>query len=112
MTEEQRHYKILKKTSYEEQLSEEDKYLTKRGIGLTLAATAAICAILAVEGYDSMTPRLIWASLGLLNVGIAGKDIKEIIDTISTKTMLKNRIEDIDTELAMDDIEEGRGFRR
>ena len=112
MTEEERHYKILKKTSYEEQLSEEDKYITKRGICLTLAATATICAFLAVEGVDSMTPRLIYTSLGLLNVGLATKDIKEIMDTISTKTMLKNRIEDIDTELAMDDIEEGRGFRR
>lgn len=112
MTEEQRHYKILKRTSYEEQISEEEKNTTLRGITLTLSATASLCAIAlgASYGFTEMTPRIICAAMGLMNVSFAAKDLKEMMQSISMKTMLKGKIEDIDMELDMP--EDNRGMSR
>ena len=112
MTEEQRHYKILKRTSYEEQISEEEKNTTLRGITLTLSGTASLCAIALGAGYgfEQMTPRIICAAMGLMNVSFAAKDLKEMIQSISMKTMLKGKIEDIDMELDMP--EDDRGMSR
>lgn len=113
MTEEQKRFKILKRTSYEEQVSQENKEATKRTFLFGFSASAAILIFLAAEqqNIDEAT-RLVDVGLGLLNTGFSVYYLKGLIQAISKKTMLQGKIEDINIELESPENEESRGMRR
>ena len=107
MTEEQKKFKILKKTSYEEQVSKEDKKATMDTflIGLN-AAAAIIVSIYAMQSKD-IPARLAFGLQGFLLSGVSAYHLKNLIQAIGKKTILQSKIEDIDTEI---DFEESRGM--
>ena len=113
MTEEQKRFKILKRTSYEEQIAQESKEATKITFSLGLSAAAAIVIFLAAsqQGVGS-TARIVETGLGLLNTGIGAYELKNLMQAISKKTMLEGKIDDIDTELEMFENNESRGMKR
>ena len=60
MTEEQKRFKILKRTSYEEQISQENKEATKNTFlfGLSAAAAISILSAAAQQNIDAATKLL------------------------------------------------------
>ena len=113
MTEQQKRYKILKRTRYEEQISHENKITNIRALWLGLTASAAILGFLSSSQHDpGSTLRAINAGAGIITAGYSTYQLKNIIEAISRKTMLQGKIEDINTELAMSEMEEEKGRRR
>lgn len=113
MTEEQKRFKILKRTSYEEQISQENKEATKKTFlfGFSAAAAILIFSAAAQQNIDAAT-KLVDVGLGLLNTGFGVYHLKGLIQAIGKKTMLQGKIEDINTELESPENEESRGMRR
>ena len=113
MTEEQKRYKVLKRTSYEEQISQESKEATISTFWFGFSAAATIMAILFASQQDvSSTARMIYTGLGLVNSGYGASKLNNLIQAISKKTMLEGKIDDINTELEMPEDEESRGMKR
>ena len=113
MTEEQKRFKILKGTSYEEQISQEDKEATKKTFlfGFSAAASILIFSAAAQQNIDAAT-KLADVGLGLLNTGFGAYNLKGLIQAIGKKTMLQGKIEDINTELESPESEERGGMKR
>ena len=113
MVEEQKKFKILKRTSYEEQISQESKEATKNTFLFGLAAAAALCffTVTAHENTDNAL-RLMHMSFGLLSTGLSVYHLKGLIESISKKTNLQSKVEDINSELEMLENEESRGMSR
>ena len=102
MTETEKRYKVLKKTSYNAQISNENKTITLRTFLFGIASLATICAVANATRYTvdtELSTRIIEMTLGMIDTTYAAYNLKKMIESISTKTMLKNRIEDIDDEL-------------
>lgn len=102
MTEAEKRYKILKKTSYQAQISNENKITTLRTFLFGLTSLATLCAVANVTRYNvdtELSTRITHMTLGMIDTTYAAYNLKKMIESISTKTMLRNRIEDIDTEL-------------
>ncbi len=112
MTEEQKRFKILKRESYEEQISEESKRATIKTFIMGLSSAAALVTFLAASKSPDLTTKLADTGLGLLNAGYGVYHLKGLMEAISRKTMLQGKIEDINTELEMPENEESRGMRR
>ena len=113
MTEEQKRFKILKRTSYEEQIAQESKEATKNttSFGLIAAITVMMLLLASEQDYGSIS-RIICAVLGLLESRYAAYRLKNLIQAISRKTMLEGKIDDIDTELEMLENEESIVMKR
>ena len=104
MTETERRYKILKRTSYQEQISKEEKNATNETLLLGMAAAAALCTFSsAANANTSEVLRLFDIILGIANTCFGAKNLKRLIEAISKKTMLEGKVEDIDMDLAMDE---------
>ena len=77
MTEEQKRFKILKRTSYEEQISQENKEATKKTFLFGFSAAAAIFIFLAAAQQNiDVTTKLVDVGLGLLNTGFGVYHLK------------------------------------
>ena len=113
MTEEQKIFKILKRTSYEEQISQESKDATKRTFIVGASAAAAFSAFTAAASPNAdFTIMFIECIAGLASAGLGAYNLKELIEAISKKTQLQSKVEDINTELEMPENEEDKGMRR
>ena len=113
MTEEQKKFKILKRTSYEEQISQESKVATNYTFLFGLSALATILSFSNASQQDfSSTARMVETGIGLLNTGFSAYGLKNLMQAISRKTMLEGKVEDINVELEMPEKEERRGMPR
>ncbi len=111
MTDEQKRFKIQKKESYEEQISQENKRSTQKTFLFGLAAAAALCNFTAVANakVDNVL-QLVNFFLGLTNTGLGAYQLKGLIESISRKTNLQSKVEDINSELEMHENEESKGM--
>ena len=115
MTEKQKRYKILKRESYQEQISQEDKNAINSAIMAGFTAAGALCIFPAANSLSADTQlsmKLIEIILGILEAGFSAYNLKGLIEAICKKTMLQSKVEDINTELEMLEDKESRGMRR
>lgn len=112
MTEEQKRFKITKKESYENQISQEKKKATYKTFLVGLSSAAAIVSYLALTKDIDTTERLALKAGSLFTTGSTVYYMKGVIEAISKKTMLEGKIEDINTELEMPENLENRGMKR
>lgn len=112
MTEEQKKFKILKKESYEQQISKLDKEKTTVTFLMGLSAAAALCAFPLVAQFADSPIASVCAGIGSIYATASAHRLKELMEAISKKTMLQGKIEDINNELEMPENEESRGMRR
>lgn len=104
MNEEQKRFKVLKKEEYEEELREENSRTIEYAY---IAGIGAIFTILNEQIFTDVetTLRLI-ALFGIfVGVGVTYYGSKRLIPHISQRNILKNKIEDINNELEMQNIE-------
>ena len=110
MTNEQKRFKIQKIESYEKQISEENKEATKKTFLFGLAAAATLC-FFAATAHDNINNALNMP-FGLVSTGLSVYHLKGLIESISKKTNLQSKIENINSELEMPENEESRGMGR
>ena len=114
MTEEGKRFKILKKESYEELAKKERKDGVIFGIATGIGAAALIItANLGTEIIMADGKSLILVCLVALAPGFAtGENLFYTISSICKKTMYESKIEDIDRELEMLELNEKGGMKR
>ena len=115
MTEEQKRFKILKRTSYEEQISEYSKAATIKAFVTGLGAITALMYYKNSQQDISTIIKLVSAGMGIVLTGISADNLTKLMIAIGKVTMLQGKIEDINTELEMpenDKIEESKGMRK
>lgn len=112
MTEEQKRFKITKKESYENQISQENKKLINRTFLVGLSSAATLLGFLAATRDVGLSMRAACTAMGISNAGLAACGLKGVMEAISRKTMLEGKIEDINTELEMPENLENRGMKR
>ncbi len=111
MTNEQKRFKIQKIESYEKQISEENKKSIEKTFLFGLAAAAALCTFTsAAHATTNNALGLVCMSFGLANTGLSAYHLKGLIESISKKTNLQSKVEDINNELEMPENEESRGM--
>lgn len=106
-------FKILKRESYQDQVSKESKIAVEKTLLIGMGALIAVNSFIA--GTNEYAPdALNYAnlSLGTLNAVLTVHPIKRLVKSISKITTLEGKIEEINDELAMSDNEESRGMRR
>ena len=114
MAEEQIRFKIEKRTSYEEQMETEKKNTI---INAFLCGAFGLMAIAASAAAVKSTNVSIFLTnynlvAGILDSSIFANRLKALIESISNKTMLKDKFEDINMELEMLENEEGKGMSK
>ena len=113
MTNEQKRFKIRKIESYEKQISQENKNSTEQTYLLGLAAAAALCTFSAAANANTnVVVRIIDILLGSANTVCSAYQLKLLIESISRKTNLQSKVEDIKSELEMSKNEESRVRKR
>ena len=113
MTDKQKRFKIQKIESYKEQISQEGKELTKKTFLLGFTAVAAVCVFVAASYTTDNTSRFTDIFMGIANTSLIPFHLKGLIESISKKTNLQSKIDDINNELEMPENEEkSRGMRR
>ena len=110
--EEQKRFKILKRESYEHQMSEESKSATKEAFLMGLFSAFALLFFLESTRSIDLTTKLESIGLGFFTTGYDVYHLKGLMEAISRKTMLEGKVEDISNELEMLENEESRGMRR
>lgn len=114
MTEEQKRFKIKKRVSYEEQISEENKKVIEKGV---ICGILAICAVLYLyRGFNEENYQTLKIITGGLYTAWDAYNLKDLIKAISRKMKLQGEIKNIDAELEkfeeMSEKEENRGMRK
>ena len=107
MTESEKRFKILKKTSYEEQLSrEETRQILKTfllGVFVILAISSSKVFDIALgilqTGNDDHDFIEFSTALSLLSSYLSVMEAGSLVKTIVKKTLLEDKIEDIELEL-------------
>lgn len=112
MTEEQKRFKILKRESLEDKISQEDKKITTKTFLTGFAAIATICGFLSAARSDEISFISAMIGLGSVNTFFTSYQLKGLIEAIRRKTLLQGKIEDINTELKMPEEEKSRGKNR
>lgn len=112
MTEEQKRFKITKKESYEKQISQEKKNATYRTFLVGLSSAATLVGFLTATRDIGLSMRAACTAIGISNAGLAAYGLRSVMESISRKTMLEGKIEDINTELEMPENLENRGMKR
>ena len=111
MTEEEKRFKIQKIESYEKEISKENKESINKTFLFGLSAAAAFCAFyvdtITETSYNS---QLIF--LGLADAGFSAYHLIGLIESISRKTNLQSKIENINSELERLESRESKGMRR
>ena len=111
MTEEQKRYKILKRTSYEEQISYENKIATLKTFSLGISSAASLIGLAGLVTHAYIGTKLIDLTVGLLNTGFCAYHINGLMNSISRKTMLQGKIEEINEELETSENEKCKVMR-
>ena len=92
MTEEQKRFKIMKKTSYEEIVSKAGETANSSAFSLGVYAAATICALFVVAKPDVSTiTKLVFAGLGMTESTFSALSLKSLIQAISKKTMYESK---------------------
>lgn len=112
MEEEEKRFKVLKKISYEEQISKENKRITMNGFAFGLAAIVAIWSYTLGKDANNIYGKIIEYLVASGEVIIAIENLKVLIEAITKKTILDNKIEDINNELDILQMEESKGMGR
>ena len=112
MTEEQKRFKILKRESYEQQISKENAQAIIQTFAIGLAAAGAILLFSEASQRADLTSKLFEIGLGYITAELGVYRLKDVLEAISRKTMLEGKVEDITTELEMLENEESRCMRR
>lgn len=99
MTNENKKFRIKQIDRYEEQISEEERNATKQTFLFGLSS-AAMVSCLSTQGYldPNTTIHFIELFLGLLNAGISAHSLKYLIASISRKTALQAKLEELKIE--------------
>lgn len=111
--EEQKRYKVLKRTEYENEMNGENKNITSMTIGTGLAA---LCAIVLIS--QGMVGNNTYLPVGIVDLVCSLHCLKKLIESLTKKANLKIKIDDIDKEIEMlegikiDISEESRGMSR
>lgn len=111
MTDEQKRFKIQKIEYYNEQISQENKESIKNTFLLGITAVGTICYFTAIPNERDEIFRLIYFFTGLTEMGLSSYWLKNLIESISRKTNLENKVDDINRELEMLEGKESRGMR-
>ena len=111
MTDEQKRFKIQKKEHYNEQISQENKEAIKNTFLLGITAVGAMVYYTAMPNERNEIIQYIYLSLGLADMGLSAYWLKNLIESISRKTNLENKVDDIKSELEMLEGKESRGMR-
>ena len=112
MAEEEKRFKVLKKISYEEQISKENKRITMNTFAFGLASIAAVWCYTLGTDMNSINGKITEYLLASGEVIIAIQNLKVIVGAITRKTILDSKIEDINNELDMLQNEESKGMGR
>ena len=100
MTQEERSYKIMKKQKYDKDLDEASKEASKKTF------LVGVCAIAAAFSFSLPTTMPLsdirYLISGPTFLGFTVSNLKGMLTSISEKTMLKMKIEDIQDELDLD----------
>ncbi len=99
MTDEERRFKVLKVEKYEKELSQEKILAIVSTVGLGCMALSSVMAY-TIEGMSV---------LGYLSLGVTTYNLHTMISSISKKTLLESKIDDINFELENEEKEEQRG---
>lgn len=105
MNEEQKRFKILKKESYEQQISEKEKQITCSIFDVGKWAAGAVVALTNADPNDYYISMLGLMVLGGISAVLSIKHMRILIESICEKTMLQGKVEDIVNELEMLEIE-------
>ena len=105
MTEEQKRYKISKRTRYEEQISQENKNAIIKTFSFGFSAAAALISLSASLHHEYLATKIFDLVIGIFNTGYAAYHLKGLIESISKKTMFQGKVEDIDVELEIPEEE-------
>jgi len=111
MNEEQKRFKILKKESYEQQISEKKKKTTTSVFAIGFFSSLEIYFLSYALQDSFLLGKVFFAILGLYEAGCSANYIRILIESICEKTMLQGKVEDIVNELEMLEIEE-KGRRK
>lgn len=109
MTEQERRFKIEKRTSYEEQIEKNNEKIVIAAIAVGLSG-AAVCLTLPSVDLSNFASNE--AVVGCVCAVLGGIDLKNLIESICRKVMYQSKIEDINTELEMLEQEESRGMKK
>lgn len=109
MIEEERRFKILKRTSYKELKEKESKKLTKAVFSTGVSSILVVTGIYGMINFDIP---MIGLLCGIVYSVDTVSNLKNVIEAICKKTMYESKIEDIDRELEMLEQNESRGMRR
>ena len=121
MTNEEKRFKIVKVKKYEDELSKENR---KAIINTFLMATSSLTAasflfVLINLGLWDLAninyPTLLKLLSGILvpaEMGLAISELKDMVEAISRKTVLKAKIDEINDDLEFAEEEEKRGIRK
>ena len=112
MTEEQKRFKILKRTSYEEQISKENRVAIRKTFLFGLLAAGAIGILSKGTQQIDATTRLVDVGIGFTDTIFSVYQLNGLMQAIGKKIMLQGKIEDINTELEEPESEESRGIKR
>ena len=105
MNEEQKRFKILKKESYEQQISEKEKQITCSIFDVGKWAAGAVVALTNADPNDYYISMLALMVSGAIFAILSIKHMRILIESICEKTMLQGKVEDIVNELEMLEIE-------
>ena len=111
MTDEQKRFKIQKIEHYNEQISQENKEAIKHTFLLGISSVGAMVYYTAMPNERNEIIQYIYLSLGLADMGLSAYWLKNLIESISRKTNLENKVDDIKSELEMLEGKESRGMR-
>ena len=99
MTNENKKFRVEQIDRYEEQISEEKRNATKQTFLFGLSS-AAMVSCLSTQGYldPNTTIHFISLFLGVINAGISAHSLKSLIESISRKTALQVKLEELKME--------------
>lgn len=121
MTNEEKRFKIVKVKKYEDELSKENrKAIIKTFLMAVDAILAAACfySLVTTNIWDLANinyPTLLKLLSGILvpaEMGLAISELKDMVEAISRKTVLKAKIDEINDDLEFAEEEEKRGIRK
>ena len=111
MIQEEKRYKIKQKTSYEEQLNKEKKEIVGETFFLGLSVLGTFLWYVNNGMSESELQQTMLNLSGILSGGCGIAWIIELMKSISKKTMLQIKIDDLNLELDNSDDKKSKGMR-
>lgn len=120
MTNEEKRFKIVKVKKYEDELSKEDKKVTINtflvAIG-SLSAAACFCGLVITTdaSQNIINPtllKLLFSIMAPVEMGLTIPMLRDMVEAIGRKTVLKAKIDEINDDLEFAEEEEKRGIRK